>query len=113
MADPFKAPKQFKAQPSNKSKGILDDFAVRKTIETRQGTIIKTPSVENDIVNKKYVDAQASKQVIELFLTTNASDIGTYDDLDIDVSPDAETTIQQTITAGSTTLINAFSSKLG
>ena len=80
----------------HQSAGILDDFPIRK-----------------DIVNKDYVDSQASKQAVELFLTTNASDIATYDDLDIDVSPDAETTIQQTITAGSFTLINAFASKLG
>ncbi len=37
MADPFKPPRQFKAAPSNKSKGILDDFAIRKSIASREG----------------------------------------------------------------------------
>ena len=76
------------------------------------GRMLRTPENETDLVNKEYVDSIATRQAIELFLTTNASDIGTYDDLDIDVSPDAETTITQTITAGATTLINAFASKL-
>ncbi len=70
------------------------------------------PVDEADLVNKEYVDGLATKQVIELFLTTNASDIATYDNLDIDVSPDSETSITQTITAGGTTLINSFASKL-
>ncbi len=77
------------------------------------GRLRRTPENELDLVNKEYVDSIATRQAVELFLTTNASDIGTYDDLNIDVSPDAETTIQQTITANSTTLINSFASKLG
>ncbi len=56
MADPFKPTKQFKAQPSNKSKGILDDHAIRKSVATREGSITKTPTADIDIVNKKYVD---------------------------------------------------------
>ena len=35
MADPFKAPKAFKEKQLNKSKGILDDFAVRKSVASR------------------------------------------------------------------------------
>ena len=85
----------------------------RKDLHSEGGTIQHTPTEEKDTVNKEYVDSIATRQAVELFLTTNASDIATYDDLDIDVSPDAETTIQQTIAAGSTTLINAFASKLG
>ena len=38
------------------SAGILDDFAVRKAVATKEGTITKTPINNNDIVNKKYVD---------------------------------------------------------
>ena len=56
MADPFKAPKAFKEKQLNKSKGILDDFAVRKSMNSREGTITKTPTDDNDIANKKYVD---------------------------------------------------------
>lgn len=42
----------------HKSAGILDDFPVRKNIDTRAGTITGTPTNANDIVNKAYVDAQ-------------------------------------------------------
>ena len=108
--NPPKSNVQF--SEGHKSKGILDDHAVRQNLASKEGTIEHVPTAENHIVNKKYVDSIATRQAVELFLTTNASDIGTYDDLDIDVSPDAETTIQQTITAGSTTLINAFASQL-
>jgi len=38
------------------SAGILDDFAVRKNVATREGTIEKVPVNDSDIVNKKYVD---------------------------------------------------------
>ena len=40
--------------PPNQSKGILDDYAVRKNIATREGTIEKTPTNSKDIVNKAY-----------------------------------------------------------
>ena len=42
-----------------KSKGILDDFSVRKNVATRAGTITKTPVDDIDIANKKYVDDNA------------------------------------------------------
>ena len=57
MKDLFKAPKKFKEQELNKSAGILDDFAVRKIINTREGTIEKVPVNNNDIVNKAYADS--------------------------------------------------------
>lgn len=44
----------------HKSAGILDDFAVRKSIDTQVGTITKTPTDNNDIANKGYVDAQVA-----------------------------------------------------
>lgn len=40
----------------NQSKGILDDFAVRKNVATQEGTIEKVPVNDSDIVNKKFVD---------------------------------------------------------
>lgn len=40
----------------NKSKGILDDFAVRKNIDTAEGTVQKVPTNPKDIVNKEYAD---------------------------------------------------------
>lgn len=42
--------------PPNQSKGILDDYAVRKNVATREGTVEKIPVNNNDIANKKYVD---------------------------------------------------------
>jgi len=56
MTDIFKPTKAFKEQDLNKSKGILDDHSVRKSLLTREGTITHTPTNDNDIANKKYVD---------------------------------------------------------
>ena len=41
----------------HKSAGILDDFAVRKNVATREGTIEKVPVNPSDIVNKAYADS--------------------------------------------------------
>lgn len=41
--------------PEHQSAGILDDFAVRKNVATKEGTIEKVPVNDSDIVNKKYV----------------------------------------------------------
>lgn len=60
-SNPFKAPRPFKTQELHKSTGILDDYAVRKAVLTREGTITHTPSSDNDIVNKKYVDDMTSQ----------------------------------------------------
>lgn len=55
------------------SKGILDDYAVRGDIATKEGTIEHTPTEAKHIVNKEYVDAQ--------FPVTHASTTGqTTDD---------------------------------
>ena len=43
-------------RPENQSAGILDDYAVRKVVSTREGTIEKVPVNDSDIANKKYVD---------------------------------------------------------
>lgn len=40
----------------HKSAGILDDFAIRKVINTKEGTIEKVPVDDSDIANKLYVD---------------------------------------------------------
>jgi len=113
MADPFKPPRQFKAQPSNKSKGILDDAPIRKTISTRQGTITHIPTEHNDIVNKQYVDDSIPAN-LSLFFTENGSDIGgAY--LDMEVSPvtDAEENTLTAIPANSTgTLMATFATLL-
>ena len=39
-----------------KSKGLLDDYAERQNIDTKEGTIQKVPVNAKDIVNKTYVD---------------------------------------------------------
>ena len=111
MADPFKPTRQFKARPANKSKGILDDTPIRKTISTRQGTITHVPAEENDITNKEYVDSLIRGNV-ELFLTEDASDIGTYFDLATDSTGNPEENTVQAIAANSTTLIAAYASIL-
>jgi hypothetical protein len=48
-------PTKFKAIDIHKSAGILDDFAVRKNVATREGTIEKVPVNPKDIVNKEYL----------------------------------------------------------
>ena len=52
-------PTSFKGQALNKSKGIFDDYAVRKNLATREGTVEKVPVNDSDIANKKYVDDTA------------------------------------------------------
>src|SRR3990167_3017138 len=54
----------FFEKPLNKSKGILDDFPVRKNIATREGTIEKTPTANNDIVNKAYADSLVNHNIL-------------------------------------------------
>jgi hypothetical protein len=48
----------------NKSAGILDDYAVRKNIATREGTIQKVPVNAYDIVNKTYCDSHVGQWTI-------------------------------------------------
>ena len=52
--------KSFSFQQLNKSKGILDDHSVRKSMNSREGSITKTPTADIDIANKKYVDDNAT-----------------------------------------------------
>ena len=63
MARPRKIENLFNKPKSNvqfsegqKSKGILDDFAVRKNIDSSEGTVQHTPTLDKHIANKKYVD---------------------------------------------------------
>lgn len=84
--NPFIVPK---ARPvrnlsSKKSAGILDDFAVRKNVATREGTIEKTPVNDSDITNKKYVDDHSGHGTIaycnteaEIIAAVADSDVGT------------------------------------
>ncbi|KKL15033.1 hypothetical protein LCGC14_2509710, partial [marine sediment metagenome] len=76
------------------------------------GEVHRTPTEELDPVNKAYVDDQATRNEIELFLTENASDIATYFDMETSPVTAAEETITQSITANSTTLIASFASIL-
>ena len=45
MANPLirKYPKRINTPQPNKSAGILDDFAVRKVVATKEGSITRTP----------------------------------------------------------------------
>ena len=49
-------PKKVSKPLPHKSAGILDDYAVRKVIATKEGSITRTPVNDIDIANKKYVD---------------------------------------------------------
>ena len=49
-------PKRVNRPLPNKSAGILDDYAVRRVVSTKEGSITKAPVKDIDIVNKKYVD---------------------------------------------------------
>jgi len=50
-------PSKTSFSDGNKSAGILDDFAVRKAVDSQEGTITKVPVNNYDIANKAYVDA--------------------------------------------------------
>lgn len=49
----------------NKSAGILDDYAERQNVSTREGTIEHTPTEDNHIVNKEYVDNNDNLHVLK------------------------------------------------
>ena len=54
----FNAPKsKTKFSSGNKSPGILDDYAVRRNIDTKEGTIQHTPTAAKHILNKEFMDA--------------------------------------------------------
>ena len=92
------------------SRSHLEDYKVNN-IEAETGTIQHTPTEEDDIVNKEYVDSLIRGNV-ELFLTEDASDIGTYLDLATDSTGNPEENTVQAIAANSTTLIAAYASIL-
>ena len=68
--------------PGKQSAGILDDFAIRKTIATRQGTIEHIPTDNSDIANKKYVDDSITSIDISGYVpytgATASLDMGNY-----------------------------------
>ena len=87
----------------------MDDNNFAKSVNVKQGTIQHTPKNAKDITNVEYVESLIRGNV-QLFFTNNASDIGGYKDMEVDTVTATEETIQQTITAGSTTLIASFAS---
>jgi len=50
-------PKRVSKPLPNKSAGILDDYAVRKVVATKEGSITRAPIDDIDIANKLYVDS--------------------------------------------------------
>ena len=68
-------PKKVRLPRLNKSKGILDDYAVRKTIDTQEGTCIKAAVDPNDIVNKAYGDANYSAGTGDVTAAANLTDV--------------------------------------
>ena len=104
-------PKRVNKPQPNKSAGILDDYAVRKNVATKEGTCEKVPVNDSDIVNKKYVDGLLGGSV-DLFFYDNAStDIGGYSQLLPIPSDEAESSFAVEITADGT-LIKAFASEV-
>ena len=73
-----------------KSKGILDDFAVRKDIQAVTGKVSTRPVEENDIVNKKYVDDLSIGTYLDLYAYDDDSDVGTYKELKLTPSTGIE-----------------------
>ena len=68
MANPFKIKKPEEipmSRPDHQSAGILDDFAVRKVVSTREGTITKVPVNDEDIVNKAYCDGNTGGATLQ------------------------------------------------
>jgi len=55
-----KKEKSYTTPMKNQSAGILDDFAVRKVVATKEGSITRTPTADIDIANKKYVDDEVA-----------------------------------------------------
>lgn len=83
-------PKKINFVDNKKSAGILDDFAVRKNVATREGTIEKVPVNNSDIANKKYVDdnthvrytdaeAVTAVATADPYLKNNADDVTSGD----------------------------------
>lgn len=61
LLNTFDAPKSnVQFSEGQKSKGILDDYAIRGVINTKEGTIEHVPTATNDILNKSYGDATYS-----------------------------------------------------
>lgn len=62
MANPLipRKPTPIKLAYTRKSAGILDDYAIRKNVSTKEGTIEHIPTDDNHITNKKYVDGAIS-----------------------------------------------------
>jgi hypothetical protein len=60
MKNPFKPnPSPKMVQVGGFAPGIVDDFAVRKDVNTISGKIQKVPTANDDIANKAYVDSVA------------------------------------------------------
>ena len=55
-------PKSFSA-PERQSAEAFEDYSVRNYIATYSGTVEKTPTADNDIVNKAYVDSAAGASI--------------------------------------------------
>src|SRR3990167_4911847 len=51
-------PKEIPMTQVGTGGALIEDYSVRKNIETKQGSITRTPTSDYDIANKKYVDDQ-------------------------------------------------------
>lgn len=93
----------FNAPIGGQSKGILDDYAVRKNVATREGTVEKVPVNPKDIANKAYVDSvagvsQVEDSIVDGHTTIAPSGNAVFDALALK-SPLASPTFTGTLTA--------------
>lgn len=63
------------SSPERQSPGILDDFAVRKNLDTQEGTIQKVPVNPKDIVNKAYADSLVPATSIQTTLNVSGASV--------------------------------------
>ncbi len=113
MAEIILVDKIKKREPKKQSGNLIaDEINIPNHSGDHSAGTTGTPINERDIVNKEYVDSIAGRASLDLFLTENASDIGTYFDLEVDIVTAAKENIVQSITGNSTTLIASFASIL-
>ena len=74
--------KSYATPMPNQSAGILDDYAVRKVIHSKEGTMEQVPQNANDIVNKAYVDALTTNHPHQDVNTTASP---TFDELTLNL----------------------------
>jgi len=95
MQNMFKPSRSSRATPRGNSgydnpRENIDPQIKTQTVSTRQGSIEKTPTEPNDIVNKKYVDDLTIGTHFDFYAYDDVSDIAGYKEFKLTPSPDAK-----------------------